>query len=699
MPTPSHGRPRRRLLITIAVLLALAAAAAAHPPTVLANTFTVHSCQTPSGTWTGMDGWTSAGSGAVQGEDYGVATSCTDESTHLKLEFGGTQLPVGPGKWVRWTFEPPASLTIRSLELIRSIWLGWPVVPSTYGRPYVYDAWHDGDVPENQLEFHFPPWNDDTAGVNFPSELIEDDVRWRSLSVRLRCWDLMGDHNCAPFPASVTIPRAEIGLADVVAPTATPTGGALAGATPVRGAAALAFHATDQGGGVYRVALAVDGDEVARHVVDDQAGTCGDVEPANDDPYEFGAPQPCPLAADGTVQLDTATLEDGRHHVVVTVEDAAGNVDVAFDGAVQTHNAPIGTAAPSLHGQATVAGQLTAAPGQWDGTPTDFDYRWLRCDAQGGACDPVAGESGPAYALDEADAYHRIRVEVTAANDSGSAVAQSAPSAVVADAAGSTTPPGGGRGSDGGRDGSGGGGGDGTPAPRGIQGLANPLAQQPGHVANGASATTRARIVVGAQRADGGTAKRVLVRHGRRVAIVGRLLDAAGAGIGGARVGAAWKVAGRRWIARSGVTTRSDGRFTYRLPPGASRAVRFAYYAFSDSRTPTLSTVVQVDVRAPLAIAADRRRVDGDRVVRLSGRVAAAGAVPRAGALLTLQGFQRGWGWRTFRSVRTDRRGRWSTTYRFRLSSGRFGFRAVLPGQPGVPFAAGTSKPVFVVVG
>jgi hypothetical protein len=544
------------------------------------------------------------------------------------------------------------------------------------------------------VDFKSPLLAGDTA-TEPPSDIEGRDVQWGSLHVRLSCWGLVGSLDCAPFPASVTIPRAEIGLEDVAAPTAALTGGALAGSAPVRGTAALAFHATDQGGGVYRAALTVDGDEVARHVVDDQAGTCGDVEPGNDDPYEFGAPQPCPLAVDGTIQLDTATLEDDRHHVVVTVEDAAGNADVAFDGTVQTHNAPIGTTAPSLHGPANVGGQLTAAPGQWDGTPTDFDYRWLRCDAQGGACDPVAGESGPTYSLDEADAYHRMRVEVTAANQSGSAATQSAPSPVVADATGGTTPPGGG----GGR----GGGGDDdrtpVPAPGGIQGLANPLAQQPGHVANGTSATARARIVVGVQRADGGTAKRVLVRHGRRVAIVGRLADAAGTGIGGARVGAAWKVAGRRWVARPGLTTRSDGRFTYLLPPGASRAVRLAYYAFSDSRTPTLSNVVQVDVRAPLAIAADRRRVSGDRVVRLSGRVDAVGAVPRGGALITLQGFQRGWGWRTFRSVRTDRRGRWSTTYRFRLSSGRFGFRATLPGQPGVPFAAGTSRPVFVVVG
>lgn len=692
MPTSGPARPRGRRIILIAILLALvlalaAATLVARPPIAFANTFTVHSCQTPNGTFTGMDGWTSAASGAVQGEDFGVARSCTSATEELKLQFGGTQLPVAPGRWVRWTFAAPSALTIASIDLHRSIWLGWPVVASTYGRPYVYDAWHDNDVPENQLEFYFPPYGDDTAGVGFPPALTRRDVRWASVSVRLGCWALMGDFDCAPFPATVTIPRAQIELEDVVPPIATPTGGGLTANTPVRGTAALTFHATDQGGGVYRAALAVDGDEVARRTVDGSSVTCADPVPANGDPYEFGSPQPCPLATNGSIAFDTASLKDGRHQVTVTVEDAAGNADVAFDGTVQTHNAPISTAAPSLQGHAGVGAQLTALAGQWDGAPTDLDYRWLRCDAPGGNCDPVAGANGVAYHLTAADAYHRMRVEVTAANASGAATARSTASSVVADAAGGTAPrPGGGAGS-----------GSGPTPPGGIHGLVNPLAQQPGHVANGTTASTRARLTVALQKADGGTTRRLRIRHGRRQAVVGRLTDQGGNGIAGARLGVAAKVTGRRWVARGSVKTRADGRFTYLLPAGPSRALRFAYFAFSDTRTPELSNVVHVDVRAPLTIAADRRTISGERVVRLSGRIG-GGTIPRGGALVTLHGYQRGWGWRVFRTVRTDRGGRWRTSYRFRLSSGRFGFRAALPRQAGVPFAEATSRAVFVVV-
>ncbi|HXE44223.1 MAG TPA: hypothetical protein VN635_03400 [Conexibacter sp.] len=563
---------------------------------------------------------------------------------------------------------------------------------SRYGRPYLYDAWHDDDTTDNQVESELPPWNGDTAGVQFPPSLDLDSIWWGSLSIRLSCWSLVGSLDCGPFPAQVTISRARIGLTDDVAPEGHATGGTLTGTDPVRGGASLSLHATDGGGGVYRVALAVDGAEASRRVIDAADGACADVEPADDDPYDFGTSQPCPLAVDGTVQLDTAALRDGAHNVHVTVEDAGGNSAVVYDGSVETHNAPISTGAPSLSGTTAVGGRLAAALGQWDGAPTGYDQRWLRCDADGANCAPVAGASGVTYPLDDADAYHRMRVEVTAANGSGTAIARSAPSALVADAAGRTTPP-----AVQGAAGAGGGAGAGSPSAGGVQGAANPLGQLPGHVANGAGATPHARLDVSFQLAGGGTTRHVRLAHGRRGTIVGLLTDASGRGVAGARLGAAWRLPGRGWVARPGVRTDTAGRFVYVLAAGPSRDVRFTYFAYSDSRTAELSNVVHADVLAPVSIHVDRQRVTGARIVRLSGRVG-GGPIPHAGLLVTLEGFQSGWGWRAFRTVRTDRHGRWRTRYRFRLSRGRFGFRALVPHQGAYPYATTRSGGVFVVV-
>lgn len=694
MPSPKHATRGARLAIAIVVSVALAIALLAHPPIAFAGRYTVHTCQTPSGTWTGTAGWTSSASAPLQGQDPGIATSCAEQTRSLKLQFGTTHFAVTPTREVSWTFSAPVATQISSLSLHRSLHLGWPVVTGRYGRPYIYDVWHDDDDVDNQLEFELPPFNGDTGGIQFPPSLEAENVSWNSLTARLSCWGLVGSLDCGPFNAQVVISRAAIGLTDVDSPEGFASGGALAGDDPVRGVAGLSIHAIDDGGGVYRVALEIDGSEVARQVLDAAGGSCGDVEPANADPYEFGTARPCPLDADGSVQADTATLSDGTHTVRATVEDAAGNEAVVFDGTVETHNAPINAGVPTIAGQAAVAGQLAASAGQWEGAPTDYHHRWLRCDGDGANCVPVAGGTAPTLALTEADAYHRMRVEVTAANSSGAAAERSAPTALVADADGHTAPP---PSSGGGGSGTGSGTGGGATAPGEIQGIENPLGALPGHIPNGNAVTARARIEAAFRRASGGTARSIRARHGRRLSIAGRLTNASGAGIDGARLGAAWRVAGRGWVARPGVRTGADGRFAYTLPSGPSRDVRFTYFPYSDSRAVVLSNVVHAEVSAPVTIRADRQRVTGTRVVRLSGHVG-SGSIPRAGLLVTLQGFQKGWGWRVFRTVRTDRRGHWSTRYRFRLTTGRFGFRALVPHQGAFPFATGRSTAVYVVV-
>lgn len=691
MPTPQAGRSCRRILTAVIVPLAIAAGLILRPTIAFAKTYTVHTCRTPSGRFTGNGGWTSATSLPIVGYDSGSSTSCSSPGTATSLQFGGTGLLVSVGSWLSWDFTAPQDTMISSYAIDRTFNLGWPVIARAANRSYLLQTWHDDDANAGLLDFKKPVQAGDTLVQGAVSELAGDHVSWRSLHFGLSCWPLVGSLDCGPYPAQVNISRAAIGLADTQVPEGFQTGGALAGVGPVRGVASLAVHATDDGGGVYRVALAVDGDEASRQVVDAAGGSCADVEPANDDPHEFGTSQPCPLSADGSVQLDTATLRDGQHAVHATIEDAAGNEAVVYDGIVQTHNAPISVTAPTVTGPASVGGQLTAGAGQWDGALGSYDHRWLRCAPDGSDCTPVAGATGGAYTLADADAYHRMAVEVTAENGSGAASARSQPSALVADATGHTAPPLGPGGA-----GAGGAGGA-TPGPGGIQGIVNPLAQLPGHVANGGNATTHASIAVAFRRPDGSTAHRIRVRHGRRVTIVGRLTDAAGAGIAGARVGAAWRVAGRDWVARPGVRTGADGRFVYVQPVGSSGEVRFSYFAYSDSRAAELSNVVRADALAPLTIRADRRRVTGARVVRLSGRVG-GGSIPRGGLLVTLQGFQVGWGWRTFRTVRTDRHGGWSTRYRFRLSEGRFGFRAVVPHQSRFPFATSRSAGVFVAV-
>ena len=104
---------------------------------------------------------------------------------------------------------------------------------------------------------------------------------------------------------------------------------------------------------------------------------------------------------------------------------------------LQPSDPAAGTAAPSVSGTAQVGQTLTATPGTWTGTPTiAYDYRWQRCDAQGAACQTIAGAEGRSLTLSDADKGSRLRVVVFASNAvSAVSQARSASSAVVTDAA------------------------------------------------------------------------------------------------------------------------------------------------------------------------------------------------------------------------------------------------------------------------
>ena len=106
--------------------------------------------------------------------------------------------------------------------------------------------------------------------------------------------------------------------------------------------------------------------------------------------------------------------------------------------AVPAQNEPRNTAPPSIQGTTRQGQTLTAQNGTWTNNPTSFRYSWLRCDAAGQNCAPIAGATSRTYLLTAADVGRRMQVLVTASNAAGSSQpTNSAPSAVVA---GTTAP-------------------------------------------------------------------------------------------------------------------------------------------------------------------------------------------------------------------------------------------------------------------
>jgi hypothetical protein len=153
--------------------------------------------------------------------------------------------------------------------------------------------------------------------------------------------DSAGNGGCdvASGSLSFRIFSAKLSLRDETSPLIQGTaGGTLATANPIRGQQTVSFNATDTGSGVYRALLLVDNTTISSQVVDDNAGRCADVNPANSDPYEFGRAVPCKTSVSGTFNLDTSSVPDGAHRVQVLVEDAAGNRAIALDRTLTVDN-------------------------------------------------------------------------------------------------------------------------------------------------------------------------------------------------------------------------------------------------------------------------------------------------------------------------------------------------------------------------
>ena len=91
---------------------------------------------------------------------------------------------------------------------------------------------------------------------------------------------------------------------------------------------------------------------------------------------------------------------------------------------------PVNVDPPTITGSARVGEVLTAQNGNWTGNPTDFRYRWLRCNASGRSCVLLAAD-GRTYRVGQADVGQTLRVRVTAVNADGATSARSPQTDVV----------------------------------------------------------------------------------------------------------------------------------------------------------------------------------------------------------------------------------------------------------------------------
>ncbi len=188
-------------------------------------------------------------------------------------------------------------------------------------------------------------------------------------------------------------------------------------------------------------------------------------------------------------------------------------------------------------------------------------------------------------------------------------------------------------------------------------------------------------------------------RWGKAARIVGRLTTPSGAPIANATIEANATPSSQGAKARpiGAPLTGPDGRFSLKLSPrSGSERIALGYRAHSGDATPaaTSTLVLAVPAHLTLRVAPSASHVHG--TIRFSGVLAGA-PMPAGGKQLALQAHAPGAPWRTFQLLSTDGRGRFRSSYRFRLPGPVvYRFRAVSPHEADFPFGKGTSNVVKV---
>ena len=185
------------------------------------------------------------------------------------------------------------------------------------------------------------------------------------------------------------------------------------------------------------------------------------------------------------------------------------------------------------------------------------------------------------------------------------------------------------------------------------------------------------------------------IRYGGRETIAGIARNGGGSPAAGATV--VILIGNRKPTVFAQTVAGPNGRYRVRVRPGKNRIFHAGFRPTPEAADLACSRRVRVHVKAGLTLRATKRVRRGGRV-RFRGRLLGK-PIPRVGKLIDLQAFDAG-RWRTFKTTRAKRTGRYRASYRFlRTTAPRtFRFRARARREARYPYALGTSRVVRVRV-
>jgi hypothetical protein len=214
--------------------------------------------------------------------------------------------------------------------------------------------------------------------------------------------------------------------------------------------------------------------------------------------------------------------------------------------------------------------------------------------------------------------------------------------------------------------------------------------------ANGTGASAQARLSVSWK---GTRRERITRPYGRSATADGLLTGPGGVPIAGAVIDLTATpsyVGGQPTLIQSPHTGR-DGRFSVRIGRGASsRALHFAYRSHFGDALPAATRTLALEVQAGISLSVAPHTASVGRSIFFRGRLL-GGPIPPGGKQLVLEARSPGSSWIEFQVVRTDARGRYHASYRFKFPGpARYEFRVRSEPESDFPFAAGSSNLVAV---
>jgi hypothetical protein len=214
--------------------------------------------------------------------------------------------------------------------------------------------------------------------------------------------------------------------------------------------------------------------------------------------------------------------------------------------------------------------------------------------------------------------------------------------------------------------------------------------------ANGTGASAQATLTARWHRTS---QSRLVATYGAAASIEGRLTAPGGAPIAGATIDLSTTAAyeGAKATAMAGARTDSAGRFKIAIAHGASsRTIRLSYRASTVGAVVATRTLT-LEVHAGITLVVAPRTASVGSTIAFAGALHGA-PIPAGGKQLVLEARSRGGAWVQFRVVRTDRHGRFRSSYRFRLPGPvSYQFRVLSGYEPDFPFLTGTSNVVGVL--